>query len=134
MNKKKVVLLILAILFAMMVGIPMAFAFGGGGHAGGHASGHSSGHAGEAGGHESFGSHGEGEGEGGHSTTAGRVLIVSHGTVTDSTCAHGVDYTQDITASETRVVCKEQDNTDRALIILFFLAFVAVILAPLLPD
>lgn len=130
--------LIVVIVLAMVVGIPMAFAFGGGGHGGGgHSSGHASGHAGG----EGHSSAHESVSEGGHeSVSAPRrtnpFIIIPHGSSTAAACPNGVASEVQGTASETAVMCysdpaPKEDSGNKTIAVAFF-GLVACMVAAIL--
>jgi len=133
MNKKKIIVLILAIMVAMLIGLPLAFARGGGG--GGHGGGgHASGHAGGEG-HSSGGAH---ESTGSHSSiheethVVPRTYYVGHGSSYHDLCPDGVEKTEDQDASDVAVTCKEKQGSGGAVlaILLFLIAIVGAIALP----
>jgi hypothetical protein len=140
MKKTKIVIagFILTIMFAMLVGIPLAFARGGGG--GGHGGGgHASGHAGGEG-HSSAHIGSVHESEGGHSSSyheethvVPNTYYVGHGSSYHDLCPNGVEKTEEQGASDVSVTCKGDSGVASILGAFVVLGILAVVLAWLLP-
>lgn len=133
MKKTKIVIagFILAMMIALLVGIPLAFARGGGGHGGGgHASGHASGE-GHSSAHESEGGHSSGFHEETH--VVSRTYYVGHGSSYHELCPNGVEKTEEQGASDVSVTCKGDSSVATVLGAFVVVGILAVALAWLLP-
>lgn len=134
MKKTKIVIagFILTMMIAMLVGIPLAFARGGGGGhgGGGHASGHASGE-GHSSPHESEGGHSSSFHEEAH--VVPRTYYVGHGSSYHDLCPSGVEKTEEHGASDVSVTCKGDSGVATVLGAFVVVGILAVVLAWLLP-